>query len=64
MLLFLVSKVATMNCLASSPLPVPHERYQSGGLLIGGIVSQIIYFFPKVSFKEHPSKELDFNIPV
>ncbi|KAM6451845.1 vomeronasal type-2 receptor 26-like [Liasis olivaceus] len=38
--------------------PVPHEWYQPGDLLIGGMTSQNLYAFSEHSFHEHPSQEL------
>nr|XP_034957702.1 vomeronasal type-2 receptor 26-like [Zootoca vivipara] len=46
----------------SDPFPLPHEWYQPGGLIIGGIASQLYYVFYEVFFKEHPSKNL-FGVP-
>ncbi|XP_061446336.1 vomeronasal type-2 receptor 26-like [Rhineura floridana] len=57
-----MDKVNPMECSTNDPLPVPHEWYQPGGLLIGGIASQIIYHPHQVFFKEHPSRNL-FDIP-
>nr|XP_020671229.1 vomeronasal type-2 receptor 26-like [Pogona vitticeps] len=48
----------TMSCSVKDPLPVPHEWYQPGGLLIGGILTQIIYVFHERSFEEQPSRNL------
>ncbi|XP_061446423.1 vomeronasal type-2 receptor 26-like [Rhineura floridana] len=57
-----VCKVSAMKCPAGDPIPVPHEWYQPGDLLIGGIASQIINHFPEVSFQEQLSQEL-FDFP-
>nr|XP_034957707.1 vomeronasal type-2 receptor 26-like [Zootoca vivipara] len=46
------------RCPRSKPFPVPHEWYQPGDLIIGGIVSQNCYVFFDVFFKEHPSQNL------
>lgn len=43
-----------IHCADSDPLQVPHEWYQSGDLLIGGILSQMIYAPFLYSFKKHP----------
>ncbi|XP_015270248.1 PREDICTED: vomeronasal type-2 receptor 26-like [Gekko japonicus] len=40
------------------PFPVPHEWYQPGDLLIGGISSQIFYHFQELHFDEHPTEKL------
>ncbi|XP_077773979.1 vomeronasal type-2 receptor 26-like [Podarcis muralis] len=61
-LLAIACKAYSVKCPAGDPIPVPHEWYQPGDLLIGEIASQIIYFFPEVDFKQHNSQEL-FAIP-
>ncbi|XP_015268936.1 PREDICTED: vomeronasal type-2 receptor 26-like [Gekko japonicus] len=46
------------NCPESSnDLVVPHEWYQSGDLLIGGIMSQLLYIPFKNSFRRYPSSK-------
>ncbi|XP_028560713.2 vomeronasal type-2 receptor 26-like [Podarcis muralis] len=50
------------RCPTSDPFPVPHEWYQPGGLIIGGISSQIFYAFYEVFFREQPSQNM-FTIP-
>ncbi|XP_028560728.2 vomeronasal type-2 receptor 26-like [Podarcis muralis] len=57
-----VCKVNTMKCPISNPLPVPHEWYQPGDFLIGGMASQITYPASEASFTEHPSGRL-FDVP-
>ncbi|XP_077773962.1 vomeronasal type-2 receptor 26-like [Podarcis muralis] len=47
-----------LNNRENNPFPVPHEWYQPGELIIGGVVSQSYYIFYEVFFKEHPSKNL------
>ncbi|XP_053216377.1 vomeronasal type-2 receptor 26-like [Podarcis raffonei] len=59
----MVCKVDTLKCPTNDPLPVPHEWYEPGDLLIGAISSQIIFFFPEVSFEQHPSNDLGFDLP-
>ncbi|XP_062993242.1 vomeronasal type-2 receptor 26-like [Elgaria multicarinata webbii] len=51
-----------MKCREDDPLPVPHEWYQPGGLVIGGIATQIFYSFDELLFKEYPAQKL-FEIP-
>ncbi|XP_062993246.1 vomeronasal type-2 receptor 26-like [Elgaria multicarinata webbii] len=51
-----------VKCPENDPLPIPHEWYQPGGLIIGGIASQMFYAFDELSFKKHPSQGL-FEIP-
>ncbi|XP_058036720.1 vomeronasal type-2 receptor 26-like [Ahaetulla prasina] len=55
LLVFLMNKVVTLSCPASDAFLVPHEWYQPGGLIIGGMVSHIVYHFYEIDFKEHPS---------
>nr|XP_056719676.1 vomeronasal type-2 receptor 26-like [Euleptes europaea] len=62
LLLLVACEVGAFKCPANDPLPVPHERYRSGDLLIGGIASQIIYTFYECTFQEHPSSNL-FEVP-
>ncbi|KAH0626203.1 hypothetical protein JD844_001040 [Phrynosoma platyrhinos] len=57
-------KVDIMKHPLKDPLPVLHEWHQPGDLIIGGIFSQIIIFFSVGSFTQHPSKELDFDLPM
>lgn len=54
--------INALQCSAKDPLPVPHEWYQPGDFLIGGIVSQILYPFYIMDFKEQPSVGL-FDVP-
>uniref|UniRef100_UPI0010A09990 vomeronasal type-2 receptor 26-like n=1 Tax=Podarcis muralis TaxID=64176 RepID=UPI0010A09990 len=51
-----------MRCLGTDTFPVPHEWYQSGGLIIGGIASQFYYSFFEDFFKDNPSQNL-FDTP-
>ncbi|XP_058036711.1 extracellular calcium-sensing receptor-like [Ahaetulla prasina] len=55
LLVFLMNKVITLSCPASDAFLFPHEWYQPGGLIFGGMVSQIVYHFYEIKFKEHPS---------
>ncbi|KAK9398128.1 type-2 vomeronasal receptor [Crotalus adamanteus] len=55
LLVFLLNKIVTLSCPASHAFLVPHDWYQPGDLIIGGMVSQIVYFFSEIKFKEHPS---------
>ncbi|XP_061446416.1 vomeronasal type-2 receptor 26-like [Rhineura floridana] len=64
LLAHMVPKVDTTQCLTNDPIPVPHQWYQPGDLLVGGISSQIILSFPELLFNQHPSKELPFHFPV
>nr|XP_034992804.1 vomeronasal type-2 receptor 26-like [Zootoca vivipara] len=63
LLLFpVVTQEETMKCHTGDPLSVPHEWYQLGCLLIGGIASQISYIVNPVTFEEHPS-QYQFDFP-
>ncbi|XP_053216383.1 vomeronasal type-2 receptor 26-like [Podarcis raffonei] len=50
-----------MVCPTNEPVTVPHEWHQPGGLIIGGIASQIIYHSLEIDFKERPSQKLFQN---
>ncbi|XP_039183219.1 vomeronasal type-2 receptor 26-like [Crotalus tigris] len=63
LLIFLVHKVDTLRCPASEAFPVPHEWFQPGDLVIGGMVSQIFYNFYEIEFKDHPSLK-SYDLPV
>ncbi|XP_033026253.1 vomeronasal type-2 receptor 26-like [Lacerta agilis] len=45
-------------CPVNDPIPVPHEWYQPGDLIIGGITSHIYYIFYEAFFKEQPKQNL------
>nr|XP_056719699.1 vomeronasal type-2 receptor 26-like [Euleptes europaea] len=55
-------KVHTVKSPLSDPIPVPHEWYQSGDLLIGGIASQIMYTLQEIPFKKNPLLDM-FEVP-
>nr|XP_034957010.1 vomeronasal type-2 receptor 26-like [Zootoca vivipara] len=53
-----------INCsIFDDPQPIPHNFYQPGDLLIGGIVSQVLYFYNNLSFIEQPGQVL-INEPI
>ncbi|XP_015684567.1 vomeronasal type-2 receptor 26-like [Protobothrops mucrosquamatus] len=56
-------QVVTLRCPASEAFPVPHEWYQPGDLVIGGMVSHIFYHFDEIEFKEHPSLK-PYDLPL
>ncbi|XP_058036623.1 vomeronasal type-2 receptor 116-like, partial [Ahaetulla prasina] len=62
LLVFLVKKIVTLSCPASDAFLVPHEWYQPGDLIIGGIVSRILYNIYEINFKEHP-RITSYDIP-
>ncbi|XP_013918389.1 PREDICTED: vomeronasal type-2 receptor 26-like [Thamnophis sirtalis] len=53
-LVFLVKQIVTLSCPTSEAFLVPHEWYQPGDLVIGGIVSNIFYNLYEINFKDHP----------
>lgn len=54
-----VSQKHSINCtLDVDPLLLPHEFYQPGDLIIGGIASQVLYLYETPSFKELPAQTL------
>ncbi|KAK9398135.1 type-2 vomeronasal receptor [Crotalus adamanteus] len=62
-LIFLVYKVATLRCPASNAFLVPHEWYQPGDFIIGGIASHILYHFLEMKFNEHPARRPN-DVPI
>ncbi|XP_039220530.1 vomeronasal type-2 receptor 1-like [Crotalus tigris] len=63
LLMLLMHKVATLRCPSSEAFPVPHEWFQPGDLVIGGMVSHIFYHFYEIEFKEHPSLK-PYDLPL
>nr|XP_028560577.1 vomeronasal type-2 receptor 26-like [Podarcis muralis] len=59
----MVCKVHELKCTRKVPVHIPHEWYEPGDLLIGGMVSHIYYISRPVLFKEHPSQVL-IEIPL
>ncbi|XP_044305986.1 vomeronasal type-2 receptor 26-like [Varanus komodoensis] len=56
-LIFIISRRHSINCTTTDdPLPIPHKFYQSGDVLIGGIVSQVFFLHNILSFVEQPSQ--------
>ncbi|XP_060138224.1 vomeronasal type-2 receptor 26-like [Zootoca vivipara] len=45
------------QCSIREPVPILHKYYQSGDLIIAGIISQIYIFSETLSFQKHPSQE-------
>ncbi|XP_032092317.1 vomeronasal type-2 receptor 26-like [Thamnophis elegans] len=56
LLMFLVHKVVTLSCPASDAFLVPHEWYQPGDFIVGGMASHIVYHFCEMKFNEYPGK--------
>lgn len=67
-LLLLLPQISCAKSRANCPLievqPVPHEWHKLGDLIIGGMASQIICFFPAVNFERHPYVDLDIELAV
>ncbi|XP_053216275.1 vomeronasal type-2 receptor 26-like [Podarcis raffonei] len=59
----MVPKVHTVVCSRNNPVHIPHEWYEPGDLIIGGIASHIFYMYPKLSFNIHPSRVF-IDLPV
>ncbi|XP_028566939.2 vomeronasal type-2 receptor 26-like [Podarcis muralis] len=55
--------IPLVQCPTSDPLPILHKYYQSGDLMIAGIMSQVYTFINKITFKERPSAKL-FDDPI
>ncbi|KAG8140925.1 hypothetical protein E2320_003550 [Naja naja] len=55
LLMFLVHKVGTLSCPASDAFLVPHEWYQPGDFIIGGMASHFLFHFIECKFKTNPS---------
>ncbi|XP_062993088.1 vomeronasal type-2 receptor 26-like [Elgaria multicarinata webbii] len=51
-------KIPNIKCSISDPLPVLHKYYQSGDLIIAGILSQIYILSKPITFSKLPSNEL------
>lgn len=54
----------SLNCPLIEAQPVPHEWRKPGDLIVGGMASQIICFFPAVNFERHPYVDLDMEVAV
>lgn len=55
---------ATARCPSTRSFTVPHEWYQPGTLLIGGMTSQIFYVFNKIAFRNYPPQVIGFDLPL
>ncbi|XP_039183051.1 vomeronasal type-2 receptor 26-like [Crotalus tigris] len=61
--IFLVHKVVSLKCPASDAFLVPHEWYQPGDFIVGGMASHIAYHLFEIKFSEIPSTK-PYEIPV
>ncbi|XP_015268952.1 PREDICTED: vomeronasal type-2 receptor 26-like [Gekko japonicus] len=53
-------QIDTWKYHRNEPIPVPHDFYQLGDILVGGIVSQMVYPLHTILFKGHPSDGSNF----
>lgn len=54
-------KVDMVKCIRVEKIPVPHEWYQPGDFLIGGIVSQFSYQVHELKFDEYIQETFKFT---
>lgn len=52
-----VSCTPETKCIISKPLPIQYKYYQSGDLIIGGIISQIYMISDLTTFRRHMSED-------
>ncbi|XP_077169309.1 vomeronasal type-2 receptor 26-like [Paroedura picta] len=53
----IVCPMSSINCsIYDDPFPIPHNFYQPGDILIGGIATQVTYFSNPPTFLEHPAR--------
>ncbi|XP_053216017.1 vomeronasal type-2 receptor 26-like [Podarcis raffonei] len=53
------SKTHSINCsIYDDPLPIPHNFYKTGEIIIGEIVSQVFLNYDNLSFTEQPMQTL------
>ncbi|KAG8140877.1 hypothetical protein E2320_003520, partial [Naja naja] len=58
------TKANTKKCSSKESFLVPHEWYQPGKFLIGGIVSHILNVYFQYTFDDAPSKKLNDELPL
>lgn len=54
LLLLTECKAHLSMCDRRYPLHIPHEYYQAGDLIIGGMASQLLAMFEPIFFDQHP----------
>ncbi|XP_062993102.1 vomeronasal type-2 receptor 26-like [Elgaria multicarinata webbii] len=54
----MLGKYPSLQCSIRDLVPTLHKYYQSGDLIIGGIMSQVFIFSNTITFEKHPSLEL------
>ncbi|XP_060110834.1 vomeronasal type-2 receptor 26-like [Heteronotia binoei] len=52
-----VCKVSLSKCTISEPVPILHKYYQTGDIIIAGIISQIYIFSKNITFEKPPTSE-------
>ncbi|XP_062993104.1 vomeronasal type-2 receptor 26-like [Elgaria multicarinata webbii] len=52
-----LGKHPIVHCSIGHPVPILHKYYQSGDLIIGGIMSQVFIFSNAITFEKPPSLE-------
>ncbi|XP_058036532.1 vomeronasal type-2 receptor 26-like [Ahaetulla prasina] len=63
LVMFLVHKVVTLKCPANDAFLIPHEWYQPGDFIVGGMASHFGYHLYEIKFSENPSKK-PYEIPI
>ncbi|XP_058036502.1 vomeronasal type-2 receptor 26-like [Ahaetulla prasina] len=63
LVMLLVHRVVTPSCPASDVFLVPHEWYQPGDFIVGGMESQMGYHIFEIKFSENPSIK-PYDIPI
>lgn len=57
LLCHVVGQKHSINCsIQDDPLPIPHEFYHPGDLVIGEIVSQVFFLHNLLSFLKQPTQ--------
>ena len=54
-----ICKASPINCtISNDPLPILHEFYKPGDLVIGGVVSQVLFIYNQFIFNKEPTQTL------
>uniref|UniRef100_A0A6J0UUZ7 Vomeronasal type-2 receptor 26-like n=1 Tax=Pogona vitticeps TaxID=103695 RepID=A0A6J0UUZ7_9SAUR len=54
-----ICKASPINCtISNDPLPILHEFYKPGDLVIGGVVSQVLFIYNPFIFNKEPTQTL------
>ncbi|XP_066486708.1 vomeronasal type-2 receptor 26-like [Tiliqua scincoides] len=54
-----VCKLPLGKCNVCEPLPIDHQYYQPGDLIIGSIIAQNYLLLNPIAFEKHPSEHID-----